>query len=78
MEARIERRRSSPGLDDALSPEALALLVSCGGDIRASDRAAISKAGLDPAPDRRSDDRRGQDRRYNERRAIAGRNEKPV
>ena len=40
---RSERRQSDPKADDELSPEYLALLEVCGGEIRASDRAALAE-----------------------------------
>jgi len=48
MSAQIERRRSErrqgdPSADDELSPEYLALLEVCGGEIRKSDRAALAE-----------------------------------
>lgn len=76
MEPRIERRRIELARDEELSPEALALLASCGGEIRASDRLLINRAGLDQAHDRRVVDRRGEDRRHAERRGTAVRGER--
>jgi hypothetical protein len=40
---RSERRQADAGADDELSPEYLALLEVCGGEIRASDRAALAE-----------------------------------
>jgi hypothetical protein len=40
---RTERRQGEPNADDELSPEYLALLEVCGGEIRASDRAALAE-----------------------------------
>ena len=78
MEPRIERRRIDLALDDGLSPEALALLASCGGEIRESDQAVISKASLGQAADRRIGDRPGEGHRRIERRSLDGRNAKRV
>ena len=40
---RSERRQADPNADEELSPEYLALLEVCGGEIRASDRAALAE-----------------------------------
>jgi len=40
---RAERRQADPKPDEDLSPEYLALLEVCGGEIRASDRAALAE-----------------------------------
>lgn len=40
---RAERRLSDPEVADDLSPEYLALLEVCGGEIRASDRAILAE-----------------------------------
>ena len=40
---RTERRQADPGAEDDLSPEYLALLEVCGGEIRASDRAVLAE-----------------------------------
>ena len=40
---RAERRQTDPSPEDDLSPEYLALLEVCGGEIRASDRAALAE-----------------------------------
>ena len=40
---RTERRQADPKPEDDLSPEYLALLEVCGGEIRASDRAALAE-----------------------------------
>ena len=39
-----DRRKSEADSDDALSPEFLAVLVACGGEVRAGDRAAMPEA----------------------------------
>ena len=40
---RAERRQMDPSPEDDLSPEYLALLEVCGGEIRASDRAVLAE-----------------------------------
>jgi len=40
---RNERRQAEPNSEDDLSPEYLALLEVCGGEIRASDRAVLAE-----------------------------------
>jgi len=40
---RAERRQADPNAEEDLSPEYLALLEVCGGEIRASDRAALAE-----------------------------------
>ena len=40
---RAERRQADPKPEDDLSPEYLALLDVCGGEIRASDRAVLAE-----------------------------------
>ena len=40
---RTERRQADPKAEDDLSPEYLALLEVCGGEIRASDRAVLAE-----------------------------------
>ena len=40
---RAERRQADPDVVDDLSPEYLALLEVCGGEIRASDRALLAE-----------------------------------
>ena len=40
---RAERRQADPKPEDDLSPEYLALLEVCGGEIRASDRALLAE-----------------------------------
>ena len=68
MSRQIERRLADRDSDDALSPEILALLVTCGGEIRESDRAALPEGRIDSVPDRRHHDRRSHDRRGEDRR----------
>jgi hypothetical protein len=43
---RAERRQADANAEDDLSPEYLALLEVCGGEIRASDRAALAERRL--------------------------------
>jgi hypothetical protein len=40
---RVERRQGDANAEDELSPEYLALLEVCGGEIRASDRAVLAE-----------------------------------
>jgi len=40
---RVERRQADANVEDELSPEYLALLEVCGGEIRASDRAVLAE-----------------------------------
>ena len=40
---RVERRQGDANGEDELSPEYLALLEVCGGEIRASDRAVLAE-----------------------------------
>jgi hypothetical protein len=58
MSHQTERRATNRDLDDALSPEILALLVTCGGEIRDSDQAALTRGRGHEVPDRRRQDRR--------------------
>jgi len=52
-----DRRKDGDDRDEAfLSPEYLAMLVACGGEVRAGDRAVLRKAGMEPRPGRRKDD----------------------
>lgn len=39
------RKRADQPDDEALSPEYLAMLVVCGGEVRTEDRAALREAG---------------------------------
>ncbi len=43
MTHQVERRKTSRGADEALSPEYLAVLEVCGGEIRQTDRAALEE-----------------------------------
>jgi hypothetical protein len=61
----IERRAHTFESESALSPEILALLVTCGAQIRETDWAAVLEGGWRceargrPGPDQRHEDRRG-------------------
>ena len=43
MNSQVERRKSNRAAEDALSPEFLAVLAVCGGDIRESDKPALTE-----------------------------------
>ncbi len=43
MTRQVERRKTSRGADEALSPEYLAVLEVCGGEIRQTDRPAMEE-----------------------------------
>jgi hypothetical protein len=43
MNDQIERRKTSRGADEALSPEYLAVLEVCGGEIRESDKPILEE-----------------------------------
>ncbi len=64
-----DRRRNPPGVDDVetLSPEYLAMLVACGGEVRSGDHALLREAGSERRYGRRKGDldatAGGQDRR---------------
>ena len=58
MNQQIERRKSPRDATDELSPECLALLVSCGGEVRASDRELLERLPAHELSDRRLSDRR--------------------
>ena len=53
-----DRRKNAPDGDngEALSPEFLAMLVVCGGEVRSEDRAALREAGSERRYGRRKDD----------------------
>jgi hypothetical protein len=59
MNSQIERRKASRVAEEGLSPEFLAVLAVCGGEIRESDKPALAERRK-PAPDtgRRISDRR--------------------
>ncbi|MEO5845491.1 MAG: hypothetical protein ABIQ33_11700 [Caldimonas sp.] len=58
---RAERRQTEPETEEDLSPEYLALLEVCGGEIRASDRALLAErrksAQAEAKPARAADQR---------------------
>ena len=43
MNSQVERRKTSRVAEDALSPEYLAVLEVCGGEIRESDKPALAE-----------------------------------
>jgi hypothetical protein len=51
-----DRRKHDADAVDSLSPEYLAMLVACGGEVRAEDRPASSGAGTERRQRRRADD----------------------
>ena len=59
-ERQFERRKGAHVPEDAMSPDVLALLVLCGGRVRASDRVS-TPAPNHEFPDRRRKERRGAD-----------------
>ena len=61
MSQQTERRKADRSADEELSPEYLALLEVCGGEIREGDRAALAKRRA--AQTRATDDRSAQDRK---------------
>jgi hypothetical protein len=63
MNSQVERRKASRVAEDALSPEYLAVLAVCGGDIRESDKPMLAERRR-PEPDtgRRLSDRRSPQR----------------
>ena len=63
MNSQLERRKASRVAEDALSPEYLAVLAVCGGDIRESDKIVLAERRR-PEPDsgRRVSDRRAPQR----------------
>ena len=63
MSSQVERRKSGRIAEDGLSPEYLAVLAVCGGDIRESDKPLLSERRR-PEPDtgRRLSDRRSPPR----------------
>ncbi len=58
MKPDVERRAHSRDPEDELSPECLALLVTCGGEIRESDRGSVARVRDVAVPGRRRGDRR--------------------
>ena len=57
-----DRRKSEADSDDALSPEFLAVLMACGGEVRAGDRATMAEAERRQFGRRKSDVVRDPDR----------------
>lgn len=53
------RRRADDAEDEALSPEYLAMLVVCGGEVRTEDRVALRQAETERRYGRRKDDLAG-------------------
>ena len=68
MKLDFERRAATRESEEVLSPEILALLVTCGGRIRQSDRAAFANDAAAVAAQRLGSNPRGDDRRRLERR----------
>jgi hypothetical protein len=58
MKAQDERRNPAVVDDEPLSPELIALLVMCGAEVRAADRALVEAANEPDAPERRRPERR--------------------
>ena len=60
-----DRRKHQVEADEVLSPEYLAMLIACGGEVRAADRDAARGAQMERRHGRRKDDLPlpGQDRR---------------
>jgi hypothetical protein len=56
-----DRRKHDRAEDEPLSPEFLAMLVACGGDVREGDRSALMQAAGARIPARRADDVRAPD-----------------
>ena len=51
-----DRRKYQVEADEVLSPEYLAMLIACGGEVRASDRAAAGHGQMQQRHGRRKDD----------------------
>ena len=51
-----ERRKHAADPDDVLSPEFLAMLVACGGEVRAEDRPTMPGTGTERRRRRADDD----------------------
>ena len=63
MNSQVERRKSSRVPEDALSPEYLAVLAVCGGEIRESDKPVLAeRRQSEPDTGRRISDRRAPQR----------------
>jgi len=63
MNSQVERRKSGRIAEDGLSPEYLAVLAVCGGDIRESDKPVLAeRRRSEPDSGRRLSDRRSAQR----------------
>ena len=63
MNSLVERRKTSGIAEDALSPEYLAVLAVCGGEIRESDKTVLAeRRQSEPDSGRRVSDRRAPQR----------------
>ena len=51
-----DRRKHAADPDEELSPEFLAMLVACGGEVRAEDRSTLSEGSAGMQRRRRADD----------------------
>ncbi|MDQ2734166.1 MAG: hypothetical protein M3Y55_04060 [Pseudomonadota bacterium] len=51
-----DRRKNAQEGDEVLSPEYLAMLMVCGGEVRAADRTALPNANADRPYGRRAGD----------------------
>ena len=56
-----DRRNRGRAADEPLSPEYLAMLVACGGEVRKGDRTVLTEAGGGRRPARRADDAKAPD-----------------
>lgn len=54
-----DRRKQSIDPDESLSTEFLAILVACGGEVRAGDKPGVSEAKVDRRRRRRAGDNAG-------------------
>jgi len=63
MNSQVERRKASRVAEDALSPEYLAVLAVCGGEIREGDKTVLEeRRRAEPDNGRRVSDRRAPQR----------------
>ena len=60
MDHQIERRRRVPPPDEELSPDEIALIALCGGEIGKSDWKAIAGTGIPASGERRRLERKGK------------------
>ena len=51
-----DRRKHQAEADEVLSPEYLAMLIACGGEVRAADRFATGQRQMEQRHGRRKDD----------------------